>query len=51
MTILMAVLIKNLKDLISNLRWCYWKNLYTQDHSVTHDEFAAVFSWKDDSLK
>ena len=49
MTIQTTVLIETLKSLVSDLRWCSWKNFSTQDQTVaviTHDESAAVFSRK-----
>ena len=54
MTIHTAVLIETIKALRSVLRWCSCKNFSTQEHTldvITHDESAAVFSWKGESLK
>ena len=53
-TIHTVVLIENLKDLSSDLHWWSCKILSTQYHTVdviTHDESAAVFSWKGKSLE
>ena len=49
MTIQKAVLIENLKSLSSDLRWCSYRIFSTQNHIVaiiTHDEYAAMISWK-----
>ena len=54
MTIQTAVLVETLKSLSSDLHWCSCKIFSTQDHTVaaiTHDESAAVFSWKGESLE
>ena len=53
-TIQTAVSIETLKALSSDLRWCYCKFFSNQYHtvaSITHDESAAVFSWKGDIIK
>ena len=53
-TIHTAVLIKTPKVLSSELRWCSCNIFSTQDENVaviTHDESAAVFSWKGKSLE
>ena len=49
-----AVSIETLKAPRSDLRWCSYSIFYTQDHTVSaikHDESAAVFSWKVESLE
>ena len=54
MNIQTAVLIETLKSLISDLRWCSCNIFSTQYHTVdfiTHDEYAAVFSWKGESIQ
>ena len=54
MTINMAVLIETLKYLSSDLRWCSFTIFSTQYHTesaITHDESAAVFSWKGEILE
>ena len=54
MTTHTAVLIDTLNSLSSDLHWCYCKIFSTQDHTVdviTHDESAAVFSWKVESIE
>ena len=54
MTIQTVVLIETLKDLSSDLRWCSWNNFSSQDHTVSviaHDESAAMFSCKGESLE
>ena len=54
MTIDTAVLIETIKALISDLRWRFWNIFSSQDLTVaviTHDESAAVISWKGDSLE
>ena len=54
MTIQTEVLIETIKALNSELRWCSWNIFSTQYHAVaaiTHDEFASVFSYKDDCLE
>ena len=54
MTIQTEMLIETLKALSSDLRWCSYNIFSTQKHNVaviTHDESAAVFSWKGDILE
>ena len=54
MTTQTAVFVETLKALSSDLRWCSCNIFSTQDHTVaviTHDESAALFSWKGESLK
>ena len=54
MTIQTEVLIETPKGLSSDLRWCSCNIFPNQDHTVaviTHDESAAVFSRKGDSLE
>ena len=54
MTTRETVFIETLKALSSDLRWQSCNILSTQDHTVaviTHDESAAVFSFKGDSLE
>ena len=54
MTIHMVVLIETLKVLSRDLCWCYCNIFSTQYHTValiTHDESAAVFSWKGESIE
>ena len=54
MTTHTAVLIDTIKDLRSELHWCYCNIFYTQEQAVdviTHDEYASVFSWKGESIK
>ena len=49
-----VVLIDTIKAHISDLRWCSCNIFSTQDHTVaeiSHDEYAAVFYWKGQSLK
>ena len=53
-TIQTAVLVETVKALSSDLRWCSCNIISTQDHTVaviTHDESAAAFSWKGESLE
>ena len=53
MVIYTAVSIDTIKALRSDLRFCSCKLFSTQYHTVTiitHDEYAALFSWKGDSL-
>ena len=53
-TIETAVLIKTLKDLISDLRWFSCNIFSNQDQTVafiTNDESTAVFSWKGNSIE
>ena len=53
-TIHTVLLIKTIKDLSSDLHWCSWNIISTQDHNVAGiacDESTAVFSWKGESLK
>ena len=48
------VLIETLKDLSSDLLWCYCNIFYSQEHTVAvinHDESASVFFWKGDSIE
>ena len=54
MTIHLAVLIETLKNLSSDLRWCSCNIFSTHKHTVdvnTHDESAALISWKGESLE
>ena len=54
MTTQTTVLTETLKALRSDLCWCSYNIFSTQYHTVdviTHDESAAVFSWKVESLK
>ena len=54
MTIQAALSIETLKYLSSDLRWCSCNIFSTQDHTVAlikHDDSAAVFSWKVESLE
>ena len=54
MTVQTTVLVETLKTLSSDLCWCSCNILSTQYHtvgSITHNESAAVFSWKGESLK
>ena len=54
MTIHMAVLIENLKDLSSDLLWLSCNIFSTQDNTVaviTHDESASVFFCKGESIE
>ena len=54
MTIHTSVLIEILKALSSDICWCSCKILSTKDHTVDvikHDEYAALFSCKGDSIK
>ena len=54
MTIKMAMLIKTLKDLSSDLCWCSFNIFSTQYHTksaIMHDESDDVFSWKGESLE
>ena len=53
-TIQTEVLIETLKALSSDLRWRSCNIFSTQDHTVAvikHDEPAAVFPWKSESLE
>ena len=54
MTTQTEMLIENLKDLISDLRWRFCNIFSTQDHTlavIAHDESDAVFSWKGEILE
>ena len=54
MNIHMVVFIETLKALSSDLCVCSCKLSSNQDHSVAvinHDESAAVFSWKGESIE
>ena len=52
-TIQIAASNENLKALNSDLHWCSCNILSTKDHavaSIQRDEYAAVFSWKGESI-
>ena len=54
MTIHTEVLIETLKALVSDLCWCSCNIFFTHEHTmaaITHDEYAAVFSWKGESIE
>ena len=54
MTINTSVSIETFKALSIDLCWCSCNIFLTQDHTVvviTHDESAAVFSWKGESIE
>ena len=45
---------RHLKDLSSDLLWCYCNIFYSQEHTVdviTHDEYYSMFSGKGESIE